>query len=409
MSCVTVLLFLVSTVGFHDYYSQYEHEVNRSRQQLREVFSNISSVSQLRQAELQLTKNYGQTGVLTYGSERMVPNAVTFNMIDEDIRPSYMIQKNIFYLFPRYVDWLFVVTYSLSLAALLIAHDAISGELEAGTLKLSLINPLSRASFLLAKFAGMLWAISVPLIIGGSLSLIFTMVTRGVILLEDLITIGMATAFTVLLMAFMLSVGIAISIISKSSPIALITAILFWVGMVLFVPGMSRIASALVMPVAEPNRIQERLTNVEVSRSPNETGREKLDKLRIARAGIKKSYSRTIQDQMEFANKINLLSPLWIYQRTLSELNNTGSIRHTRFLNAVQRFMFTLREPIDKAMFSGLENEGETMKLDPRFIEHMPPLGSRIMLSMREVMMLVILTILVFFVSFVSFARLEVN
>ena len=60
------------------------------------------------------------------------------------------------------IDWTFIIGYILSLIALLFTFDAISGEREHGTLRLTLANAIPRHTVLIGKFLGALVSITIP-------------------------------------------------------------------------------------------------------------------------------------------------------------------------------------------------------------------------------------------------------
>ena len=71
---------------------------------------------------------------------------------------------NLFNIRPDFttLDWAFIVGYVLSFIAILFTFDAISGELERGTLRLTLANPIPRHIVLVGKFLGAFISINIP-------------------------------------------------------------------------------------------------------------------------------------------------------------------------------------------------------------------------------------------------------
>jgi ABC-type transport system involved in multi-copper enzyme maturation permease subunit len=70
------------------------------------------------------------------------------------------------------VDWTVIVRYVLSFLCIVLSYNAISGELERGTLHLVLANSLPRGSFLLGKFAAHLITLLVATALGSLISLL---------------------------------------------------------------------------------------------------------------------------------------------------------------------------------------------------------------------------------------------
>jgi ABC-type transport system involved in multi-copper enzyme maturation permease subunit len=73
-------------------------------------------------------------------------------------------------MFPL-IDLTFIVTILVSLVALILTYDAVSGEREEGTLKLMLANGLPRARILLAKIAGGMATLLIPFLVSTAVGL----------------------------------------------------------------------------------------------------------------------------------------------------------------------------------------------------------------------------------------------
>ncbi|MEW6749762.1 MAG: ABC transporter permease subunit [Candidatus Latescibacterota bacterium] len=70
------------------------------------------------------------------------------------------------------LDWTFIVRVVLSFMAIAMAYNAVSGEVESGTLRLVLTNPLSRARFAVAKLASHLLVLAAAVVVGTLVSLV---------------------------------------------------------------------------------------------------------------------------------------------------------------------------------------------------------------------------------------------
>ena len=65
----------------------------------------------------------------------------------------------------RFLDLDFIFQIVLSLFAILFAYDAINGEKERGTLRLTFANAVARAQYILGKIIGSFLALAVPLVL----------------------------------------------------------------------------------------------------------------------------------------------------------------------------------------------------------------------------------------------------
>ena len=78
------------------------------------------------------------------------------------------------------VDLVLIFQVILSLLALLFAHDAIAGEREAGTLRLTMTNPVSRPIILLVKYISAMACLILPLVMSVLLALILFSVSGSI-------------------------------------------------------------------------------------------------------------------------------------------------------------------------------------------------------------------------------------
>ena len=75
-----------------------------------------------------------------------------------------------------FIDFTFIFQVVLSLFAILFTYDAINGERESGTLRLTYSCPVPRATYLLAKLAGAWTGLVVPLLIPVALAILLVLV-----------------------------------------------------------------------------------------------------------------------------------------------------------------------------------------------------------------------------------------
>jgi len=136
----------------------------------------------------------------------------------------------------RFLDFAFIVQVVLSLFALLFTHDAVSGEREAGTLRLVFSHPVPRSTFLAAKLVGTWLALVIPLSIPVLVSLLLV-VMHGVPLDGDdwsaLVALGAAS---LLYFTFFLVFGLLASVVSRRSSVSFLLCLVTWVTLVLVVP-----------------------------------------------------------------------------------------------------------------------------------------------------------------------------
>jgi ABC-type transport system involved in multi-copper enzyme maturation permease subunit len=185
-------------------------------------------------------------------------------------------------LFPL-IDLTFIISILLSLAALVLSYDAVSGEREEGTLKLQLANNLSRSSLILGKIIGGMAILVIPFFISIVLSLL-------VILLNPRLSWGAADgaalalvcAGAVVYILVFLALGVFISARHRSSGASVMTALCAWVFFVLLIPNLSPYAASIIAPT--PSRITTsreiaRLTDIDRDELGRRLQAQKYDEL----------------------------------------------------------------------------------------------------------------------------------
>ena len=148
-----------------------------------------------------------------------------------------------------HLDFLFIVGTVFSLLAFLFTFDAVAGEREAGTLRITLANSLPRDLFLWSKLIGGYVVFVVPFL----MSLLFgllVLVWQGFPLGEPDIFPRVLTLILVSLLyiAVFFAIGTVISTYLDNSKTALIVAFTVWVFAVLITPRVGFLAAKLIAP-----------------------------------------------------------------------------------------------------------------------------------------------------------------
>ena len=138
------------------------------------------------------------------------------------------------------VDLVLIFQVILSLLALLFAHDAIAGEREAGTLRLTMTNPVSRPVILLAKYISALVCLTLPVVMSLLLALILFSVSGSISLSgDDWIRIGGILLTSIIYLSAFYLIGLLISAITRRTATALMVSMVIWSTLVLIYPSLS--------------------------------------------------------------------------------------------------------------------------------------------------------------------------
>jgi len=148
-----------------------------------------------------------------------------------------------------HLDFLFLVGTVFSLLALLFTFDAVAGEREAGTLRITLANSLPRDIFLWSKLIGGYLVFVVPFFVSFLFGLL-VLVWQGFPLGEPEIfpRVFSLTLVSLLYIGVFFAVGTVISTYLDNSKTALIVAFTVWVFAVLITPRVGFIAAKFIAP-----------------------------------------------------------------------------------------------------------------------------------------------------------------
>ena len=136
----------------------------------------------------------------------------------------------------RFLDLEFIFQIVLSLFAILFAYDAINGEKERGTLRLSFANPLPRHVYLTGKFLGSYVALAVPLLIPILLGCLF-LPLLGVPMSSDAwVRLALIILAGLLYLGAFLSIALAVSAMTVRSSSGFLVLLVIWIFSVLIIP-----------------------------------------------------------------------------------------------------------------------------------------------------------------------------
>ena len=148
-----------------------------------------------------------------------------------------------------HLDFLFLVSTVFSLLALLFTFDAVAGEREAGTLRITLANSLPRDLFLWSKLIGGYLVFVIPFLVAflfGLLVLVWQSFPLGEP--EIFPRVFSLTVVSLLYIAVFFAIGTVISTYLDNSKTALIIAFTVWVFAVLITPRVGFIAAKFIAP-----------------------------------------------------------------------------------------------------------------------------------------------------------------
>ena len=144
-------------------------------------------------------------------------------------------EEPVFAMF-RFLDLEFIFQTVLSLFAILFAYDAICGEKERGTMRLSFANPLPRHTFIAGKLIGAFIALAVPLLVPVLLGCVMFSLLGVPLSADEWTRLALIIAAGILYFGAFLTIGIAVSSMTLRSSNAFLTLLVLWIFAVLIVP-----------------------------------------------------------------------------------------------------------------------------------------------------------------------------
>lgn len=289
-------------------------------------------------------------------------------------------------------DYLFNVSFIVSLAALIFTFNRISGERERGTLRLMVSCSTRRGEILLAKILGNFVILLVPFVMA-SLAALLVLNTSSSISMSStgfgapLLAISLITLLFILAMV---SLGICVSALTRGSMASIMMLFLVWVMAVLGIPKMSPMVAEAVYPIESRNVVDltQRIAREDIE---NEFHEKKSDLFRrcrtefgVTHSGVstsprgeaeKKAYAkydaevvalesecqRRIADairklEQNYRNKRNIqaslavnlsrISPVSCYTYLISGLAGTGPAEVDTFTENAERYQELVRAAI---------------------------------------------------------------
>jgi ABC-type transport system involved in multi-copper enzyme maturation permease subunit len=144
-------------------------------------------------------------------------------------------EEPVFAMF-RFLDLEFIFQTVLSLFAILFAYDAISGEKERGTMRLTFANPLPRHTFIAGKLIGSFIALAVPLLVPVLLGCVMFSLLGVPLSPDEWTRLALIVAAGMLYFGAFLTIGIAVSAMTARSSNAFLALLVFWIFAVLILP-----------------------------------------------------------------------------------------------------------------------------------------------------------------------------
>ena len=332
------------------------------------------------------------------------------------------------------LDWGFIVGYVLNFIAILFTFDAISGELERGTLRLTLANPIPRHTVLIGKFLGAFLSINIPFAIAVLMNLLLISTSETVQLnAEAWRRLGVLYGIIILYICLFIALGLLVSAVARASGVSLVVLLLIWVSFVIFMPNtLASIGSRTSVPIARMEFWKQR---IQIADAEREAYQDKYGDAQtpppihiraeyvISEAERHERYNEAYLKQQiaqgKRARAITRISPTAIVQHLFESFAGTGFERHLQFIENVQRYAREYREFVvdtDRADPESLHVIGiqEGMSQKPISPEAIPKFKDTLSLSKdfnaaaMDLLLLTLFLAVLMSGAYLAFVRLEI-
>ena len=238
----TLLLVVANTVVLIDDYERRLTSYNTAVKEHHEKFLKRARTYSEVEGEILVDRPPNPLSIFNAGLDRRLGNSIpvshTFVPTLWDTK-SHSADNPFLNLFSS-VDLVLIFQVILSLLALLFAHDAIVGEREAGTLRLTMANSVSRPIILLAKYISAMACLILPILMSLLLVLILFSVSGSILLKgEDWLRIGGILLISIIYLSAFYLMGLLISAITRRTATALMLSMVIWSTLVLIYPSVS--------------------------------------------------------------------------------------------------------------------------------------------------------------------------
>ena len=288
-------------------------------------------------------------------SRNLYTRRLTISKIDEDF------YHNPFFALFTTPDYSYIVNIVVSLLALIFVFDAICGEKERGTLKITLSNSVPRDQVILSKWIGGYLCLTVPFLVALLAGIAYVYLTGAIRMSGDTLDrLLWLIAVSLLYISVFFTLGLLISTLTHRSSTALIVSLFVWICSILVVPNLAPVVGRLAAPVPTMQKIvaekeavdqETELRLQRISRTMLSYGHqgEQMQE-RIEKEGEDRKqkldafFQSELRRQIDISKTLSRLSPSASFRYATTELAGTGTGLFARFNTAYKRFQQRFEE-----------------------------------------------------------------
>ena len=351
----------------------------------------------------------------------------------------------------RFLDLDFVFQIILSLFAILFAYDAVSGEKERGTLRLTFANPVPRSTYIIGKLLGSFLGAGLPLLIPILLGCVVLIALGVPMTADDWLRLSLVVLAGLLYFAAFLGASVLVSSATQRSSTSFLILLALWITSVLVLPRTAVLLAgrAVDVPSVDDLNSQKGRYNVSLweedrkqmanyrvpSGSPPDKmmsdfqkfmsglGDERERKMNEFTQRLNEERSNRQRVQERLALGLSRISPSAVVSLASMEIAGTGVHMQEAYIAAAERYQKTyaefMKEKTGVNPGGGLifrittDDEPEKQPLNlqeiPRFEFVLPSLAASLGSIAIDLGLLGLFTIIGFIGAFIGFLRYDVR
>jgi ABC-type transport system involved in multi-copper enzyme maturation permease subunit len=385
---------------------------------------------------------------ISSGIDEAVGRVATVNIAyDPNLVDSKYASNPVFSVFGA-LDLTFIVKIILSLFAILFTYDAIVGEKERGTLKLTLSNKVPRDRLILGKVVGGYISLLIPLIIPLILSLLILMVYPDIHLTGgDWGRLLLMFLVFFLYLSVFFTLGLFVSARTNKSSTSFLILLFIWVVFVTIIPKVSVLAASQIKPIPSVHEItskkdaflqqiqggaQGKVLEWVKENSPKQGEDQKAFQEKFKKfledyqqdltsqidannAALERDYQVKKRAQQNLAINLSRISPASALTFSTMSLARTGLDEHQRFLDSIRTYKPIFTKWANTKMMSSInfETGGTTGKV---VLDDMPlhsfageSLSKSLARTVPDIVLMAVLIIVFFVGAYISFLKYDVR
>jgi len=296
------------------------------------------------------------------------PMSIFVKGLDESMGRSYEIRfggrvrvgskqqrvNNLFRLFTA-PDLLYVVKVIMALCAILFAFNIISGEKEAGTLRLTLSNNVGRPIIVIGKWIGGFTSLIIPFIIVVLLGVILITLSPQVQMNdENWVKLGMFFLSSLLYLAVFFSLGLFISCITHRPASSLVISLFMWALIVFVIPNLGNILARQFVTIPSVQQLEVKREHIWIKevfdlehniKPSDRTISKQREALNKVLSNINSENDKLIADYrtrfdrlVTLSKNISRFSPSAAFTYLATDITGTGILEEYKLKQAVLRY-----------------------------------------------------------------------